>query len=772
MSKNNNIQNVAFLSSYIPRRCGIASFTADLRESFVTQFPHIDSFIVSINDNEKTYNYNNEVRFEIHEQDIESYLNAADFLNFGQTNVISVQHEFGIFGGNAGSHIVYMLRKLKIPIVTTLHTVLDKPDNEQLKVMNDLAGLSTRFVVMTEKGKKFLKEIYNVDEFKVDVIPHGIPDMSFIDPNFYKDQFGVEGKYVLLTFGLLSPNKGIENVIKSMPLILERIPNVVYIVQGATHPHQKKTDGELYRRCLEKLVYDLNLRENVIFYNKYVNIEELKEFLGAADIYITPYLNKTQITSGTLAYAFGSGKAIISTPYWHAEELLADERGIIVPFNDPVAIAEKVLYLLENETDRHSMRKKAYIAGREMIWSNVAQSYYNSFLKATQSKSVFNGNNIKIKSLSEQSDKLPKINLNHIIRLTDNTGILQHAKYSIPNFAEGYCLDDNARALMLMALLENTCSGPENIQPLMYTYAAFLNYAFDINSGRFKNFMSYNRVWIESKGSEDSHGRALWALGTCINKSHNPEIQNWASELFSNSVQATTKFSSPRAWAFSLLGISEYCQRWSGDRSVNQIKDDFENKLFNLYKNVADTEWEWFEKYLTYSNAQLSHSLIACFLVSRDEKKLDAGLNTLKWLCKAQRSPNNNFNPIGNDGFYFNGGKKASYDQQPVEAFATISACLTAYKITEDNSWLEEARNAFEWFLGKNDEGIILYDSESGGCRDGLHLNRANQNMGTESTLAYLLSLTLMHLNEETEIFDKNSSEFEEKYLSDSLDDN
>lgn len=771
MNRKDNIQKMAFLSSYIPRKCGIASFTANLRKSYVSQFPHIESIVVSVNNNEVTENYPEEVRFEIVEQDIESYKSAADFLNFNQVEVLSLQHEFGIFGGTAGSHILEMLSELKIPVVTTLHTVLDNPENDQLNVMRRLSELSTRFVVMTETGKKFLKEIYNIDENKIDVIPHGIPEMSFIDPNFYKDEFGVEGKYVLLTFGLLSPNKGIENVIRSLPLILKQFPNVVYIILGATHPNQKRTDGEAYRRSLERLVNDLNLGENVIFYNRYVETEELKEFLGAADIYITPYLNKTQITSGTLAYAFGSGKAVISTPYCHAEELLACGRGMLVPFNDPDAIAEKVLFLLKNETGRHSMRKKAYIIGREMIWPKVAHLYNQTFLKAILSKPASTGNNYKIKSFYEQSRILPLINLDHIIRLTDTTGILQHAKYSIPNFAEGYCLDDNARALMLMVLLENTNIDPDVVKTLVYRYASFINYAFEFTTNRFRNFMRYDRIWAENKGSEDSHGRALWALGTCIGQSGNPEIQNWAAEIFSNAVAAAEKFASPRAWAFSLLGILEYCKRWNGDRAVNQLKDVLENKLLSLYKDIANNKWEWFERYLTYCNAQLSHALIASFQISGDEEKLNAGLSTLKWLCKVQHSSNNNFNPIGNNGFYFDGGKKALYDQQPVEAFATISACLKAYIVTEDNYWMNEARIAFEWFLGRNDEGIILYDPDSGGCKDGLHFNSANQNMGAESSLAFLLSLTLMYLNENSgESFgEKSSLGINDKFIGDSL---
>ena len=763
MRLNDTINKIAFISDYPPRKCGIATFTQDLRNAINSQYPHTDTFLLSVNDISEGYNYPPEVRFEIQQNDVSSYRNAADYLNFNPADIVSVQHEFGIFGGPAGNYLLAILRDIKIPIVTTFHTILKMPDAEQMKVMKELIRLSARLIVMTETGKEFLKEIYNADPSKIDIIPHGIPDMPFVDPNFYKDQFGVEGKNVLLTFGLISPDKGIENVLKALPRVIEKFPNTVYIVLGATHPNLLRQQGESYRLSLERLANDLGINKHVIFYNRFVSIDELKEFIGAADIYITPYLNEAQITSGTLSYAFGCGKAVISTPYWHAKELLSDNRGIIVPFNDPKAISEAIEQLISNETLRHSMRKRAYIMGREMIWSNVAHLYMESFIRARKSKISDGRIKLRMKTLDEENFNLPKIKTTYLKKLTDSTGILQHAKYSIPNFNDGYCLDDNARALILTVLLENTSFYDEEIKNLQETYAAFLNYAFDEKLKQFRNLLSYEKKWFEEKGSEDSNGRALWALGTIINRSKNQQLQNWAADIFIRAITNVEHFTSPRAWAFILLGITEYLSKFSGDRFANQLRDEFEKRLVNLFKTVSSNDWKWFENYLTYSNAKLSLGLITSGINFGNQEVLSIGLESLRWLCDVQKSASGNFAPIGNDGFYHRGQKRAWYDQQPIEAFSTVAASLKAYEATKDNIWLKEARLAFEWFLGRNDNQIALVEHNSGACRDGLHIDRVNSNMGAESTLSYLLSLTLMHLYSESNTSIENETDKSEK---------
>ncbi|WP_304132249.1 glycosyltransferase family 4 protein [Ignavibacterium album] len=763
MRLNDAINRIAFISDYPPRKCGIATFTQDLRNAINSQYPHSETFIISVNDLPEGYNYPPEVRFEIQHNDLSNYRNAADYLNFNPVDIVCVQHEFGIFGGPAGNYLLTLLKEIKSPIVTTFHTILKNPDVEQMRVMRELIRLSSRYVVMSETGKDFLEKIYHADPLRIDIIPHGIPDMPFVDPNFYKDQFGVEGKYVILTFGLISPGKGIENVLKALPKVIKKFPNIVYIVLGATHPNLLRQQGESYRFSLERLANDLGINKNVIFYNRFVSLEELKEFIGAADIYITPYLNEAQITSGTLSYAFGCGKAVISTPYWHAQELLNDSRGILVPFNNPDAIAEAIEELISNETLRHSMRKKAYIIGREMIWSNVAHLYMESFIKARRSKIQLSKHRVIIKTLEEENLNLPKLKTYYLKKLTDETGIIQHAKYSIPNFKDGYCLDDNSRALILTVLLENTPYYDDDVRRLQEIYASFINYAFDEDNRFFRNLLSYDKKWLEEKGSEDSNGRALWALGTVINRSKNQQLQNWAADVFVRAINNVETFTSPRAWAFTLSGITEYLSKFGGDRIVSQIRDELEKRLIGLYKSVASNDWKWFENYLTYSNAKISLGLLSSASISSNQEAMVIGLESLKWLCGIQKSANGNFAPIGNQGFYNRGQKRAWFDQQPIEAYSTIAAALKAFEVTKDNYWLKEARLAFEWFLGRNDNQISLVDHNSGACRDGLHIDRANSNMGAESNLSYLLSLTLMHLYSESYSFSENNFETSER---------
>ncbi|MGK9368692.1 glycosyltransferase family 4 protein [Melioribacter sp. Ez-97] len=741
MLGQHNINKIAFVGNYLPRQCGIATFTYDLYNSVSEQHPHAETFVAAITDRGQKFDYPPEVRFEIIKQDIDTYQKAADFLNYNNVDVVSVQHEFGIFGGNAGSHVLALIRSLKMPVVTTLHTILPEPNPDQRRVMDELIAYSSRLVTMTEKGKKFLKEIYKAPEDKIDLIPHGIPDMPFVDPNFYKDRFGVEGKYVLLTFGLLSPGKGIEHVLKALPKVISKFPNLVYIVLGATHPNIIKEQGESYRMSLERLAHDLGIKNNVIFYNRFVDAEELKEFIGAADIYITPYLNKAQITSGTLSYSFGCGKAVISTPYWHAEELLADGRGILVPFADHEAIANEIIKLLEDETLRHSIRKRAYMLGREMVWSNIAHHYLNSFQKARRQRAIKSNGYFPVKTLSEKRMELPAFNLNHLKNLTDSTGIFQHARYTFPRFEDGYCLDDNSRAFLLTVLLDELGIADDQIYSLASSYASFINYAYNPEKRRFRNFMDFSRRWLEEVGSDDAQGRTIWALGACVGRSTKNNFKVWAHQLFNDSVNSITELTSPRAWAFALLGINDYLNKMSGDRLVLNIREVLTDKLVALYKNCADDNWKWFENILAYDNARLSQALILSGHAMNNADALNIGLESLKWLMEVQTKEKGYFRPVGSEGWYPKGGKKANFDQQPVSAYDAVSACVDAYRITGDEYWYDMAKTSFEWFLGRNDLGLPLYDPNSGGCYDALHVDRINLNQGAESTLSFLLSL-------------------------------
>jgi glycosyltransferase involved in cell wall biosynthesis len=746
--KDSKVGRIAFIGNYLPRKCGIATFTSDLLAAVASEHPASECFAVAMNDIKAGYDYPDVVRFEIDDQDLSSYLRAADFLNINNVDVVCLQHEFGIFGGPAGSHILALLRELRMPVVVTLHTVLRQPRNDQRLVMQELIALATRLVVMSARGRQMLQDVYQAPPAKIDLIHHGIPDMPFVDPNDLKEEFGVSGRRVLFTFGLLSPNKGIEHVLNALPAIAAEFPNVVYMVVGATHPNELRERGEAYRVGLEALATRNKVEKNVIFYNSFVDLGTLKDFIGAADVYITPYLNEAQSTSGTLAYTFGSGKPVVSTPYWHAAELLADGRGVLVPFGDATAIATEVAALLRDDVRRNTMRECAYTLGREMVWSNVARLYMRSFELSRLEALSMRRRSLSTKTLDQRPREAPDVKLDHLSRMTDSTGIFQHAVFSVPNFSEGYCTDDNARAFILAVLLEDLGEDSERVRSLATTYAAFLCYAFDRKTGRFHNHLSFDRRWLDPQGSEDCHARALWALGAGVGGSSYRSFQVMAGQLFVEALPAVLTFTSPRAWAFALIGIHEYLRRLGGDSFVSQTRDVLIGRLMEQYDRAATPDWPWFEQELSYDNAKLAHALILSGRATGQKPVFDRGIETLRWLVKLQTSEHGHFRPIGSNGFFRRGGPRANFDQQPVEAQAMMSACLEAYRSTSDFWWYEQAQRAFDWFIGWNDLGLELYSPRTGGCRDGLHVDRVNRNQGAESTLAFLLSLAELRLTQ------------------------
>jgi glycosyltransferase involved in cell wall biosynthesis len=738
---------IAFIGNYLPRECGIATFTTDLCTAVAAEYGEGRLFAIPVNDPDSSYEYPKQVRLELTQEDLASYERAADFLNYNGNDLVCLQHEYGIYGGSAGRYILALLRRLKMPLVTTLHTVLREPDPNQRIVLEEIAQLSDRMIVMSELAAQLLREVYSVPDGKIDVIPHGVPEMPFMDPNYFKDKFGTEGKSVLLTFGLLSPNKGIENVIRALPAILARQPNVVYIVSGVTHPHIRRREGERYREELRTLAGQLGVSSQLILNNRFVSAEELVEHVGAADIYITPYRKEAQVVSGTLAIALGAGKAIVSTPYWHAKELLAEKRGVIVPFDSPDAIAEAVLALLENDADRHAMRKRAYLHSRGTTWPKTARAYMASFQRARFERSLHPkaaqlGDAAVV--LADSIDRLPALNSSHLLAMTDDTGILQHAIFSVPNTREGYTTDDNARALLVSTLLDESISynGKAKHPNLSSRYVAFLWLAFNSDVGRFRNFLGYDRKWLEEIGSEDSHGRALWALGSVLGQSRDAGLRGAAGRLFEAAVPVVLTFTSPRAWAFCILGMQAYLDWFPGDRAIQGARNTVANRLLDVYERTHSETWHWFEKSLSYSNARLPQALILAGWRSENKRMIAAGIEALEWLVAAQHcSDNGIFVPIGSSGFFTEGLEKARFDQQPVEACATVSACLEAYRLTRESRWLDEAHSVFRWFLGKNDLQVPLYDPQTGGCRDGLHPDRVNENQGAESTLSFLMAL-------------------------------
>jgi glycosyltransferase involved in cell wall biosynthesis len=743
---------IAVIGNYLPRQCGIATFTTDLCAAISAEYGTARLMAFPVNDTDQGYDYPARVRWSIDQNDVASYEEAAHFLNFNNIDMVCLQHEYGIFGGPAGSHILHLLRGLKMPVVTTLHTVLREPNPDQMLVMQEIAELSDRLIVMSQLSSQFLQEIFKVPGSKIDMVPHGVPDLPFLDPNFYKDRFGVEGKAVLLTFGLLSPNKGIENVIRAMPDILSKHKNVVYIVAGATHPHILRREGDRYREYLQLLSREMGVEPQVMFHNRFVSPEEMVEFIGAADIYITPYRHEAQVVSGTLAFALGAGKAIISTPYWHAIELLDDRRGALVPFQNPGAIAQKTIELLDTPAIRHAMRKRAYQFARGMVWKKTAQGYMDSFARVRSDRME----NPRVQFLSRAAmksmDQLPELSLNHLRRLTDDTGLLQHSIFAVPNRAEGYTTDDNARALILTVLLEKKGEQFGNSRDSAPRYLSFLEHAFNPAKGRFRNFLGYDRLWSEAEGSEDCHGRALWALGTVLGRSGDQGLKAAAGRLFEFAVSRVVEFHSPRAWAYALLGIQEYLNSYPGDRDAQKIRSALSYRLLEMYESIRTQDWKWFEDVLAYGNARLPQAILVVGLATGNDRMLSAGLESLDWLLKIQRcETNGHFVPIGSQGFYRKGGERARFDQQPLEAAGAVSAYLQAHHVTADSRWHGEAWSAFNWFLGDNDLQLSLYDSVTGGCRDGLHPDRANENQGAESTLSFLMALLEMRSMKESE---------------------
>lgn len=733
-----NLRRLAVVGNHLPRRCGIATFTTDLSRAIAEAAPSLQSFVVAMNDTDREHAYPAQVRFQIDQDDPGAYRRCAQALNTGGVELVLLQHEYGIFGGKCGSHVLTLLRELRMPVVTTLHTILTSPSPLQRATLETIIDLSDRVVVMSEHGASTLRELHGTAAGRIDVIPHGIPLAA--EGTRGKAQLGLADQKVILTFGLLSPDKGVEYVIEALPAILERHPNTVFVVLGATHPHVKERHGEAYRLELQSRVRRLQLEANVVFHDRFVDDAELAEFLAAADVYVTPYLNPQQSTSGTLARAVAAGRAVVSTPYWHARELLTEGRGLLVPVRDAPAIARAAGDLLGDDEARARLGQRAREHARASEWPVVARSYLQSFERALEGRRPGQRQHAGW-PLARLAD-LPEISLEHLQAMTDDTGLIQHATFDVPRYQEGYCLDDNARALLLLTLLEET-SGVRVKQSRSFSarYLAFVAFAFNRDTQRFRNFMSYARHWLEDVGSEDSHARAVWALGTVAGHSGEPSRQGLACELLRQALSPLHHFTSPRAWAHALLGINEYLRAFPEDASALDVRRVLVDKLSALYRQHATASWQWFEDSLTYDNARLSQALIVSGEALGSQEITSMGLASLGWLADIQSSDAGHFAPVGTNGFLSKGGLKAEFDQQPLEAAAMVSASLEALRVTGDARWARHGRSAFDWFLGQNHLGLPLYDAATGGCRDGLHRDRPNENQGAESTLSFLMAL-------------------------------
>ena len=723
-TKNKNC--VLYMSTFPPRECGIATFTKDLVDSMDKKFnPALKSEVLAINDNGSSiYNYDGKVSFQLDQTDMEGYTSIAEEINGRKDiKIVNVQHEFGIFGGNAGDHLLPFLEKVKKPIVVTFHSVVPAPDECKKRVVEHIFRKASAVVVMAKESVRILKEDYEVnDSKKIFFVPHGVPQVPFNSKNS-KEKVRLENRIVLSTFGLMNRGKGIEYVIESLPQIVKNFPEIIYLVIGETHPQVRKMEGESYRNSLVKLVEELGLRDNVRFYNKYLALAEIIAYLNATDIYVSPSLDENQIVSGTLSYALGCGKAIISTSTAYAKEVLAKNRGILIDFRNPETIGNAIFTLLSDSKLREEMEKNAYELGRKMIWPNVAAEYLG----------VFN----KVVNLREDTiKKFPALKLSHLASLTDNVGVIHHAKHSVPNRKTGYTLDDNTRALIAAVKHYNIFKSQKSLE-LIKTYLSFLHYA-QKEDGTFHNLLDYERKFLDEEGSEDSYGRALMASGFVVSSNVPENIKATAKFIFDNAVRSVYKLRFLRAKAFSIIGLYYYFRKYKHDDIVEKVKA-LADSLADAYRENSANEWKWFEPYLTYSNGKLPESLFFAYSITKDKKYLEIAEESLDFLSKTL-IVDGKMVLIGNKGWYRKEGERAFYDQQPVDAASMVQSFLTAYSLTKKKIYYSNAVLAFNWFLGKNSLNQMIYDEITGGCFDGLSENTINLNQGAESTISYLLA--------------------------------
>ncbi|MFO7791052.1 MAG: glycosyltransferase family 4 protein [Bacteroidales bacterium] len=730
---------IAFVGTYPPRQCGIGTFTNNLIKSILVNAGNKNisdlANVIALNDpgEEETYDYPEEVRFSIRQEHQRDYINAARYINLSDSQVCILNHEFGIFGGDDGVYVLSMLYRLKIPVIVVFHTVLSEPSFVQENIVREIGKLAHKVVVMSHKAKQMLQKHYETPEDKIQIIEHGVPYYPGISHQEIKEKYNFNGHKVLLTFGLLSRNKGIETVINALPAVVKKHPDVLYIVMGKTHPNVLKHAGEEYRNYLNLLVKRHKLENNVIFLKTFLSEEVLFEYLRACDIYITPYLNEAQITSGTLSYAVGAGAAVLSTPYWHANELLADGRGRLFDFNDSNQLASVLNEILDDPEKIETLRKNAFEYGKTLRWQLIG----NKYLSLTESIQQDALPPEKDKKLIVDTSMLPKFRLDHVKRLTDDTGIVQHARYGIPNLKEGYCLDDNARAL-IMALMSYRQNKDPQALDYIQVYLSYIQY-MQTDKGTFRNFLSFNRNFLDEEGSEDSFGRTIWALGYLISRSPKLSYREFGTELFGNSVKHFDKLVHLRGIANTIIGISYYLKSYGSDEGMLQKMRSMAKKLTDAFENNSDDEWQWFEDALTYDNAILPLSLFHVAEITGDEYIKEVGLKTMKFLENVTLD-NGYLSIVGSEGWYPKGGTRAEFDQQSIDTMASVRMFYQAYKVTKDVACLEKMFLSYLWYLGENELRIPLYDYETSGCCDGLKSGGVNRNQGAESTLAYLIS--------------------------------
>jgi len=740
---------LAFIGTYPPRECGIGIFTNNLFNSILANCEkreyEYEGFVVALSDNDLTYEYPKEVKAIIRQEHQEDYLKAVKFINLSGADICILEHEFGIFGGQNGVQILPLLHRLKVPLIVTLHTILKSPSYNEKAVLQEICKMANKIVVMSHKAIEFLISIYDVPEEKIAFIEHGVPDI-FFNQEESKKEFKLDSKKVLLTFGFIGRSKGIETVIKALPEVVKKHPDLIYIILGKTHPNVLRHSGEEYRIFLRHLVKNLHLEEHVIFLNKFIDEQDLFKYLCASDIYITPYLNEAQITSGTLSYAVGVGSAVISTPYWHAAELLAEGRGRLFGFSDSVGLTSTLTELLDKPEVLKELRRKAYDHGRKITWPKTGEKYLEAVLDSLKEEQVVSVNNDTELDLLA----MPLFSLTHINRLTDDTGIIQHANFGIPNLKEGYCLDDNARALLMVLMVYRQMKDKRALK-LSSIYLSYIHYMQN-EDGTFRNFLSFSRNFLDEVGSEDSFGRTIWALGYLLDNAPNDAYYQTGKLVFFNASPNFEKLKSIRSIANTMIGISHYLRSNPSDDSMTERLRNLAHKLIKHYEENESPDWKWFESLLAYDNGILPLALLHSAELLNDDKIKRTALESMDFLTK-HTLKQNYLSVIGNEQWYKKDGERSVYAQQPIDAMAMVLMYHQAFHVTKDKDYINKLYTSFLWFLGENDLRLSLYDFETKGCCDGFESYGVNRNQGAESTLAYLIShLTVLHVYAEIHV--------------------
>ncbi len=720
---------VLYVSSFPPRECGIATFTKHLTEAIDKEYnPGVKSKILAINANGTSiYNYPKKVVMQINESDMEDYLNLANEINRSpDIKAVNIQHEYGLFGGDWGSYLLPFIEIVNKPIVTTFHTVLPDPEKSLKKLTRAIAEKSHTIITMTHSAARLLSDHYEVPRAKISVVPHGVDHVPFPSKSRAKKKLNLSGYTVLSTFGMLNRDKGIEYAIEALPEVVKHFPDVLYLVLGATHPVVRRHEGERYRNKLKRVIHQLGLANHVKFYDKYLTDQEKIEFLKATDIYISPTLNPLQAVSGTISEALACACPIIATANQYAKDVISHERGILVRFENSDDIEKALLEMLSDVRARKEMKKNAYFYSRHMTWQNVALSYFNTF-------------NRFAKIVPRTKGKVPVFNLDHIRALTTNFGIIQFANHTKPDPHSGYCLDDNARAL-LGCVKYHDIRKRKSVMRLIDIYFNFVKFS-QKNNGKFHNFVNTAKEFTDLAESEDTYGRTIWALGHMITSASLPdEAKEEARKIFFKARKHAIELHSPRAIAFTILGLAKAAD---GDEKALAIITELSNKLISLYlaqvNENTSKEWRWFENCLTYSNSKLPEALFCAYRTTGKKDYLKIAEASLSFLSSITFEKGY-LSPIGQNGWYYRDGKRAYFDQQPEDAASKVETYVAAYEITGKKDYLDKAKTSFEWFLGKNHLGQMVYDEATGGCYDGLGKYSLNFNQGAESTLSYFLA--------------------------------